>query len=75
VRDPGVVFKPEMMIRGCQITGSSLMQPIEVSVEVRRWKTVRAKDGRLGKQVGCRFVASPEKLQEMLTAFEVGLPG
>jgi hypothetical protein len=55
-----------MMIRGCQITGSSLMQPIEVSVEVRRWKTVRAKDGRLGKQVGCRFVASPEKLQNML---------
>ena len=75
VHDLGVKLKPGTIIRDCQITGSSLKRPIDVSVEVRHWKTVRAKDGTLSKQVGCRFVTSPEKLQEMIKAFEADLDG
>ena len=75
VHDLGATLKPGAIIKDCQITGSSLKRPIDVSVEVRHWKTVRSKDGTLSKKVGCRFVTSPQKLQEMIKAFEADLDG
>ncbi len=73
VHDPGVVLKPGMIVKNCQITGSELKRPIDVSVEIRYWKTVRSKEGVLSKRVGCRFVASSADLQKLIDVFIVDL--
>ena len=71
IHEPGVFLKPGMIFENCQITSSSLKNPINVSVEVRYWKTVREGDGTLNKRVGCRFVAASKNLQELIDLFEV----
>jgi c-di-GMP-binding flagellar brake protein YcgR len=73
VHDPGIVLKPGTIIKECQITGTSLKRPVDVSVEVRHWKTIRAQDGTLSKRVGCRFVASSLNLQQLIDVFEIQL--
>lgn len=73
VHDPGVVLKPGTIIKNCQITGSSLNQPIDVSIEVRYLKTIRSPEGTLSKRVGCRFLASSTDLQELIDVFIVDL--
>lgn len=73
VHDPGVVLKPGMIIKDCQITGSELKRPIDVSVEIRYWKTIRSAEGVLSKRVGCRFVASSADLQQLIDVFIVDL--
>jgi c-di-GMP-binding flagellar brake protein YcgR len=73
VHDPGVVLKPGTIVRDCQITGSELKRPIDVSVEIRYWKTIRSPEGLLSKRVGCRFVASSADLQRLIDVFIVDL--
>ncbi len=73
VHDPGVVVMPGTIFKNCQITGSSLKRPIDVSVEVRYWNTIHAQNGALSKRAGCRFVASTSDLQKLIDAFEADL--
>ncbi len=71
IHDTGIVLKPGMIFENCQLTSSSLEAPIDVSVEVRYWKTVREGDGTLNKRVGCRFVTASKNLQELIKLFEL----
>jgi c-di-GMP-binding flagellar brake protein YcgR len=73
VHDPEVVLKPGMIIKDCQITGSELKRPIDVSVEIRYWKTIRSQEGLLSKRIGCRFIASSADLQQLIDVFIVDL--
>ena len=75
MHDLGVSLKPGMIVEDCKITGSSLKRPINVTVEVRHWKSVRGKDGMLSRKVGCKFVTSPANLQQLINAFELDLQG
>ena len=70
IHEPGVVLKPGMVFERCQITSPSLKSPINVSIEVRYWKTVRDPDGTLNKRVGCRFVTASQHLRDLIDMFE-----
>ena len=71
VHEMSGVLAPGAVFRNCQITGSSLKRPVDVNVEVRYWKTVRAPDGKLSKRVGCRFLAPSQELKKLVDAFEL----
>lgn len=73
VHDPGVVLKPGTTIKDCQITGSELKRPIDVSVEIRYRKTIRSQEGLLSRRIGCQFVASSADLQQLIDVFIVDL--
>ena len=70
IHEPGIVLKPGMIFKHCQITGPTLKNPIDVGVEVRYWKTVREPDGTLNKRVGCRFVTASKHLRDLIEMFE-----
>ena len=70
VHEPNIILKPGMIFENCQITGPSLKSPVQVSMEVRYWKTVREPDGTLNKRVGCRFVTTSRQLRDLVGMFE-----